>query len=243
MKKIAILTGASGQIGKYLCKKLIKQKYFVICVDKKYSKVEILSDCIKYNLDICNTEEVSIFFNFLKKNKINRINTLINNAAIQNFESIENENFEDFMNVLKVNVGGSFLFIKYSINFLKKSKDANILNIASIYGMLSGDPKIYTDTKRNTSDAYAASKAALIQLSKYYAVHLAKYSIRVNSISPGGIYNKQGKDFINNYSQKTPLLRMANTEEIVNSILFIISKQASYINGHNFVVDGGFSSW
>ena len=147
------------------------------------------------------------------------------------------------MNILKVNIGGSFLLTKHSIKFLKKANNANILNIGSIYGFLSGDPRIYTDTKRNTSDAYAASKAALIQLAKYYAIHLAKYSIRVNSVSPGGIYNNQGKDFIYNYSQKTPLLRMANVEEIVNSILFIISDKASYINGHNFIVDGGLSSW
>ena len=243
MRDIALLTGANGQIGKLLLKNLVKKKYYVICLDNKYSKLKILKNCIKYKLDISNENDVKVFFEFLSKNKITRINTLINNAAIQNFESIENESFEDFMNVLKVNVGGSFLFIKHSINLLKKSKNANILNIASIYGLLSGDPKIYTDTKRNTSDAYAASKAALIQLSKYYAVHLAKYSIRVNSISPGGIYNKQGKDFIYNYSKKTPLSRMANVEEIVNSILFIISNDASYINGHNFIVDGGFSSW
>ena len=112
MRNIALLTGANGQIGKLLLKNLVK-KYYVICLDNKYSKLKILKNCIKYKLDISNENDVKIFLNFLSKNKITRINTLINNAAIQNFESIENESFEDFMNVLKVNVGGSFL-IKHS---------------------------------------------------------------------------------------------------------------------------------
>lgn len=243
MKKIVLLTGAKGQIGKQLIKKMLNLNYFVICVDKNYKKIHITNNYLKYNLDITKEIEVKKFFNFLQQKKIKKIDVLINNAAIQNFETIEKEKFEDFMNVLKVNIGGCFLLTKYSISLLKKSRYPNILNIGSIYGMLSGDPNIYTDTKRNTSDAYAASKAAIIQLSKYYAIHLAKYSIRVNSISPGGILNKQGKDFIKNYSKKTPLSRMANVQEVISSILFIISDDSSYINGHNLVVDGGFSSW
>ena len=133
--------------------------------------------------------------------------------------------------------------IKYALNFLKKSNNPNIINLGSIYGLVSGDPNIYTDTKRNTSDAYAASKAAIIQLSRYYAIHLSKYKIRVNSISPGGIYRNQGADFVKNYSKKTPLARMAKVEEIVNSIIFLLDQGSSYINGHNLVVDGGFTSW
>ncbi len=126
---------------------------------------------------------------------------------------------------------------------MKKSKSPLIINLGSIYGIVSSDPKIYTDTKRNTSDVYAASKAAIIQLTKYYAVHLSKYNIRVNCISPGGIKNNQGKDFINNYSKKTPLNRMAEKEEIIKAIEIMIDDECKYINGHNLVVDGGLTIW
>ena len=168
---------------------------------------------------------------------------LLNCAVHQNFFPIEKQTFKSFTKTLVNNVGSVFLTTKSFIPLLKKSKSPLIINLGSIYGIVSGDPKIYTDTKRNTSDVYAASKAAIIQLTKYYAVHLSKYNIRVNCISPGGIKNNQGKNFINNYNKKTPLNRMAEKEEIVKAIKILIDDECKYINGHNLVVDGGLTIW
>tara|TARA_B100000686_G_C16573359_1_gene854144 strand:+ start:194 stop:925 length:732 start_codon:yes stop_codon:yes gene_type:complete len=243
MRKYIIITGSKGQIGECLFEKLNSKENYLICIDSNYNKNIINNSYIKYKLDISKEKDVIKFFKFLKKNKINKVDSLINNAAIQFFKNIEKEDYNDFLEVLKVNVGGVFLMIKYALDFLKKSNKPNIINLGSIYGLVSGDPNIYTDTKRNTSDAYAASKAAIIQLSRYYAIHLSKYKIRVNSISPGGIYRNQGADFVKNYSKKTPSARMAKVEEIVNSIIFLLDQGSSYINGHNLVVDGGFTSW
>ncbi len=106
--------------------------------------------------------------------------------------------------------------------------------------MVSADPKIYPNQKVS-SDAYAASKAAIIQLTKYYAVNLNKYNIRVNCISPGGIFNNQNAKLINNYVKKVPLKRMANINEIIGSVKLLLSNKSKYINGHNLVVDGGYT--
>ena len=96
-------------------------------------------------------------------------------------------------------------------------------------------------TKKVTSDAYAASKAAIIQLTKYYAVHLSKYKIRVNCISPGGIFNNQNKKFIKNYIKKVPLKRIADLYEVVNGVKILIKNESKYINGHNLIIDGGYT--
>ena len=119
-----------------------------------------------------------------------------------------------------------------------------IINIGSIYGVVSSDPEIYTDCPRNNSEVYSASKAGIIQMTKYFAVHLAESNIRVNCVSPGGIFNDQGDDFVKNYSQRTPAKRMAIPQEIVQAIVYLSDNStASYISGQNLLVDGGLTSW
>ena len=104
---------------------------------------------------------------------------------------------------------------------------------------------MYEVGDRRSSELYGATKAGVIQMTKYFAVELAKSGIRVNAVSPGGIFNPsnpQAKQFIENYSLRTPLGRMASTTEITSAIIFLTSKAASYITGHNLVIDGGYSS-
>jgi len=96
---------------------------------------------------------------------------------------------------------------------------------------------------RNTPECYGASKAAIIHMTKYFSVHLAKYGIRVNCISPGGVFNHQGADFVENYSQRTPMSRMADEKELSGTAVFLASDGASYITGQNIAVDGGWTAW
>jgi NAD(P)-dependent dehydrogenase (short-subunit alcohol dehydrogenase family) len=121
--------------------------------------------------------------------------------------------------------------------------EGSIINIGSIHGMVSGDPRIYTDCTRKTAECYGSSKAAIIHISKYFAVHLAEFGIRVNCISPGGVFNNQGKDFVENYNYRTPMGRMANEVELAGAAIFLASAEASYITGQNIAVDGGWTAW
>ena len=125
-------------------------------------------------------------------------------------------------------------------------KKGAIINIASIYGMISPDYRIYSDSDRKNSEVYGATKAGIIQMNKYFSVHLADRNIRCNSVSPGGIYNPenpQSDEFISNYSFRCPMKRMANTDEIVGAIAYFASDLASYTTGQNLAIDGGMSSW
>ena len=115
-----------------------------------------------------------------------------------------------------------------------------------MYGLISPDFRIYNQGDRKNSEIYGATKAGIIQLTKYFAVHLAENNIRVNSISPGGVYNSdnpQSESFIKNYSYRCPMKRMAKVEEISGAVVFLSSSASSYITGQNLVIDGGMSCW
>ena len=121
---------------------------------------------------------------------------------------------------------------------------SSIVNIASIYGLVAPDQSLYSDTPRNSSEIYGMTKAATISFTQYLSVYLKEKKIRCNSISPGGIYFKQGPEFIEKYSNKVPMNRMASEEEIASGIMFLLdADQASYVNGTNLVIDGGFTAW
>ena len=112
--------------------------------------------------------------------------------------------------------------------------------------MISPDPSIYHEDDRKNSEVYGATKAGIIQMTKYFAVHLAEKNIRVNAVSPGGIFNvenPQSAYFVDEYSKRNPMNRMANTGEILGAVLYLASDASSYVTGHNLVVDGGMSCW
>ena len=132
------------------------------------------------------------------------------------------------------------------IPHMEKRKSGSIINIASMYGVVSPDPRIYKNTKFNSSPQYGAGKAAIIQFTKYSACHLGNKNIRVNSVSPGPFPNskiKKNLSFIKRLNQKTPLGRVGNPEELKGVILFLASNASSYVTGANIPVDGGWTAW
>ena len=121
-----------------------------------------------------------------------------------------------------------------------KSSDPSIVNISSIYSVIGPDKEIYKGTSFFNPASYSASKGGLNSLTRWLAGSLNK-KIRVNSISLGGVLRKQSKIFINRYSKKTIMRRMAKNQDLVGPVLFFISKESSYITGQNLLVDGGYS--
>lgn len=236
--KIILLTGSSSLVGRAIIKKL-SNYYFLICIDKKIVKVKNVKNVIYIKSDVLKEKNLNQIKKGIEK-KFKKIDIIINCFVKQNYEKFEKQTLQKFTKAITTNISGTFLLTKIFYKLLKKSKNAQIINFGSIYGMISGDPSIYP-TNKVTSDAYAASKAAIIQLTKYYAVHLAKYNIRVNCISPGGIFNNQNKIFVKNYTKKVPLKRMAELKEIVDGVNMLIKSETKYINGHNLVIDGGFT--
>ena len=246
--KVVLITGATGQLGTAFCKAFSLAGAKVVGLDSNLNNnnSSLLPNCKYYNLDVRDKEGIIKRFKSIYES-YGRLDILINNAGVSCFEPFEERPEESFDWVMDVNLKGVFFCIQSYVNILKKSKQkGNIVNIASMYGVISPDYRIYTDCDRKNSEVYGATKAGVIQMTRYFAAHLASHQIRINSISPGGILNPvspQGQDFQKNFGFRCPLGRMANVDELIGGILYLSSEAASYTTGHNLIIDGGMNCW
>jgi NAD(P)-dependent dehydrogenase (short-subunit alcohol dehydrogenase family) len=236
--KIAILTGAYGQLGKSYLNTLLSENYYVYAIDLNIDNLESKKNINAIQLDITNEKEVHKFYK-----TIDKVDVLINNAGIGVFTPFEQRTAKEFIHVMNVNLLGTFLMSQGAIEIMKKQKNGKIINIGSIYGQVSSDERIYGDSGRNNSEIYSVTKAGVIHLTKYMATHFGKYNIQTNCISPGGIFNHQNEDFVKNYEYKTPMNRMGTPEDLQMALKFLISEDNKYINGQNITIDGGFVAW
>ena len=196
--KRAIVTGSEGQLGKVFTKHLVKLNYNVIGFDVVESSDDNNIDY--YKVDISSKNQIESCLD----NIDNDIDLLINNAGVSVFSPFEDRTELELEQVIKVNLIGTILMTQAVYNrFFKNQKSGVVVNIGSIYGVISGDMKIYNEGDRRTPEIYGATKAAVINLTKYFAAYMAP-NIRVNCISPGGIFNNQQSDFIQKYSLKVP---------------------------------------
>ena len=257
-KKI-IITGAAGILGTVYAEGFSEQGADVAIVDldqklcrqkaeeigKKYGTKPLGIGC-----DITVKEAVE---NMVEKviAEYGRIDVLVNNAATQTeniFAPFEEFPLADWDKVMGVNINGMFLCSQAVAIEMEKNRAGSIINISSIYGVVAPDQRIYQGAvykgrEINTPLVYSTSKGAVISLTRYLATYLAKYGIRVNTVTPGGVYSGQNETFVKKYSEKCPLGRMARPEEIFSAVYFLASDASSYITGHNLIVDGGWSVW
>ena len=175
---------------------------------------------------------------------------LINNAGLAVFSPSEDRTYEEFLKVSEVNLLGPIFGMTEFYKFHKKIKNkfivsAQMINIASVYGLIAPNKNIYTDTNRSSSEIYGASKAGIIQMTKYFATRYAGEDIRVNCVAPGGIMNNklQGPDFIRNYSKLVPSNRLCEDKEVAELIFSFVSGKLSYVTGQTIAIDGGMTSW
>jgi len=235
-------------------------------ISKQLNDKYKIESCFAEYIDVTNTESIQDVIN-----KYSSIDILINNAAknpkvVKNnkdewFSLIENNRFEtmpkEYWNEgLDVILNGNFLVTQLVVNKMidTDSKKCDIggviLNIASDLGVIAPDQRIYKKDPNQSFDDqdvkpifYSAAKWAVIGITKYLSTYLAEKNIRVNSLSPGGVYNDHPPEFVNNISELIPLNRMANIDEYKGAIVYLCSEASSYMTGHNLIVDGGRSVW
>jgi NAD(P)-dependent dehydrogenase (short-subunit alcohol dehydrogenase family) len=256
-KEIFFITGASGFLGfqysNFFCK--LGAKVYAVDIVKN-NKIIYLEKKYKnfffFKCDITNKKELLFLSEKLFKN--NAPTVLINNAAIdfspddddEFIKPFENYSDEAWNKTLNTNINGTYLCCKIIGSKMAKKKRGSIINISSIYGVVSPDLKIYENKKNKKKFIkpipYTVSKAAVIGLTRYLATYWAKKNVRVNNLILGGMKNKQNKIFINNYSNRVPFGRMAKINEYNGPILFLSTNLSSYMTGADLIIDGGWTS-
>ena len=251
--KTIIVAGGSGQIGRNTIDILLKNGARVINLDffkKKFNHKNYLF----YKINITNEDEVINFKKFFIK-KYKRINILINHSHYKgNFKKLDpNNNFfsklenypsNEWKKTIDVNLNGMFYLTKHFLKLLIKNNNSVILNTSSTYGKVSPNMNIYGSSGINAPIGYTTTKSAIIGFTKYIATHYAKKGLRANVLVPGGVENiNQSKKFKKNYSNLTPMGRMAKSHEYKEAVLFLVSDDSSYMNGSELVIDGGWTAW
>ena len=253
----ALITGANGHIGRIIALTLAELGADLILVDRHgsdYTKLtnEITNnfkvDVQKYDCDLgIQNDREELISTLCKKGA--PLNILVNNAAFvgdTNLEGwvtdFEKQSVDTWRSALEVNLTAAFSLIQGLSPILKKSKGANVINIGSTYGTWGPDHRLYEGTSMGNPAAYAASKGGLIQLTRWLATTLAS-SIRVNTLSPGGVFRNQPEIFVKRYNERTPLGRMATEDDFRGAIADLASDLSSYVTGQNLAVDGGWGIW
>lgn len=253
-RKIIIVTGGAGLIGKAFSKKCAENNANLILIDINIERSKKVIEEIKKDFknavvlfqkcDITNILDINKTIETVLDD-FGRIDALVNNAFPRNKNygrKFEDVTYEDFCENINFHIGGYFLITQQIAKVMKEQKYGNIINIGSIYGFTAPKFEIYDETEMTTPVEYAAIKGAIINLTKYLASYLGKYNIRVNCISPGGVFDNQPESFVKKYSQKVLLgERMANVDDLTGSLLFLLSDGSKYITGQNIIVDGGWS--
>ena len=255
--KTVVLTGSAGKVGSRFAHTLSNAGANVILVDKESKKntkleSEIIqkykTKAIAQNIDINDSIQVENLVEFILK-KYKKIDVLINNAHIvprnhpkrdAPFEKFPVELWDE---TISDNMRGIFLCSQKIGKSMLKRKKGIIVNISSIYGIIGPDQRIYGKSSQNSAIFYAATKSAVLNLTRYLAAYWQGKGIRVNTLSPGGVERNQEAGFRKKYANKTMLGRMAKKDEYVGPIIFLASDASSYMTGSNLIVDGGWTAW
>lgn len=264
--KVCVITGGAGLLAGEFARSILQAggKVCLLDIDPRAldKKVKGLARkfpgrCLGIVCDITSEEDLRQARAAVLK-KFKRIDVLINNAAnnpkvenkgAENFSRLENFRLAQWQKDTDVGLTGAFLCAKVFGSWMADRHQGVIINMASDLGVIAPDQRIYRRPGRRESAqpvkpvTYSIVKHGIIGLTKYLATYWAEQGVRVNTLSPGGVYNGQPKEFLNKLTQLIPLRRMARKDEYNAAILFLISDAASYMTGANLVMDGGRTVW
>ena len=253
----ALITGATGGIGQEMAVTIAELGGSLLLVDRPGSDYESIKQKIldNWNVEIecidCDLENEDAriaLINMINKDE-QGLDILINNAAFVGTSGLEgwvtdfdNQSVDTWRRAMEVNLTAAFHLTQGCTPLLKKSDGGSIINVASIYAINGPDYSLYEGTEMGNPAAYAASKGGLVQLTRWLSTTLAPH-IRVNTISPGGVFRGQSEIFVERYVARTPLGKMADNEDFKGTIAYLARDLSAYVTGQNLLVDGGWTAW
>jgi 2-deoxy-D-gluconate 3-dehydrogenase len=264
--RVAIVTGGVGLLGAEFCRTLAEAGASVAVVDLNASASQETADsltkseykALAVSADITQPDSVNAMVEKVVS-EFGRLDILVNSAALDpKFDpdaakkgippgAFEDYPLDDWNAALNVNLTGTFLVTQACVKWMiAQGKKGSIINICSTYGLNGPDQSIYIKDGERVAYKpvyYTVTKAGVLGFTKYLAAYYAGTDIRVNALTPGGVFNNHEDYFVKNYSAKTILGRMANKDEMNGALLFLASDASSYMTGNNVVVDGGWTAW
>jgi len=251
--KVVVITGGAGLIGKEFVKAVVENGGIAIVADindalglKAKEDLSTQSntkniDFIK--LDITSKDSLQECIQYLD-GKYGRIDALVNNAYPRNKnygKHFFDVGYNDFVENLGLNLGGYFVTSQQFALYFQRQGYGNIINISSIYGVVAPRFEIYENTPMTMAVEYAAIKSGLIHLTKYMAKYFKGMNIKVNTLSPGGIFDNQPEPFLEAYKKQCLNKGMLDKSDMKGTLVYLLSDMSKYVNGQNIVVDDGFS--
>ncbi len=261
--KTAIVTGGLGILGRHFCRALAEFNANVVVADLDADAAAAFADeistttnkrCIGIGCNVAEEASVRALAEATVQ-AFGGIHVLHNNAATKSadleafFAPSADYSLDTWREIMDVNLDGLFLMAKtVGKQMIAQGSGGSIIQTSSIYGTIGADRRIYEGSlylgqQINTPAVYATSKAGVMGLTRYLATDWACHGIRVNTLIPGGAQSGQNETFVRKYSERVPLGRMAQPEEMVGALLFLASDASSYVTGQSVIVDGGLSAW
>lgn len=255
--RVACITGGAGHIGAAMADALAEANCAIAVVDRESDQVCARAEHLKKKFqveaiplvaDLADEAQVRSIPAAIKA-RLGRLDVLIHCAAFVGTSRLEGwavpfreQSSSAWRQALEVNLTAIFLLTQACADALGESGHGSIINVASIYGLVGPDASLYEDAGMANPAAYAASKGGLLQLTRWLATTLAP-KIRVNAITPGGVFRSHSEPFHSRYVNRTPLGRMAVEEDFKGAAVYLASDLSQYVTGQNLVVDGGWTAW
>lgn len=255
---VVVLTGGGGILGSRFADALAAHGARLAILDRERGRAEEVAHAVAkrhgvavrpYAFDVA-VDDLEATAESIQS-ELGPVTVLVNAAATKTdgfFAPFERYALEDWHNVMRTNVTGAMRCCQTFGTRMADAGRGSIINILSIYGLVAPDQRIYEDSwyegrPINTPAVYSTSKAALWGLTRYLATYWAGDGVRVNAVTPGGVFSGQNQTFVERYSARVPMRRMAEPDEISGALVYLASPASSYVTGQNIIVDGGLSVW
>lgn len=250
-ERVALVTGGAGRYGRAICRALAEAGATVIIASRNERRCEEYAESLRdenlnaygFGLDVTKDDSIQSIASQIEL-QWGKLDVLFNNAVSVQAEPLSEHSVEKWAQAVENNARVVYRACVIFGEMMAKRGSGSIVNVASIYGVVSPDFRIYDGHAEMTNPpSYGFVKAGMIQLTRYLAVYFGSRGVRVNSLSPGGLFSPgMPVEFVLNYAERVPLGRMASANDVAGAAVFLASDASAYVTGQNLLVDGGYTA-